>query len=151
LIVAIGPDGTVLPLQNSADTPAGLAFRRGVLTNVLNPKVALFFLALLPQFIDSGSPTKVGAFLVLGLTFVATGTVWCLFLAVAASQSSGSILWNHGRKSATARRTEPAVASRSRFSIGKRRNVSDMSWQKWRKLGFASKKSQASRSKGEAL
>lgn len=79
----------ISPLQSSADMPTRLAFRRGVLTNVLNPKVALFFLALLPQFIDSGSPTKVGAFLVLGLTFIATGTVWCLFLAVAASHIRG--------------------------------------------------------------
>ena len=62
------------PLERVASTSLGLAFRRGVLTNVLNPKVALFFLALLPQFIDSDSPTKVAAFLVLGLTFVATGT-----------------------------------------------------------------------------
>lgn len=75
--------------QHPAAMPIGLAFRRGLLTNVLNPKVALFFLALLPQFIDSDSPTKVGAFLGLGLTFVATGTVWCLFLAVAASHVRG--------------------------------------------------------------
>lgn len=73
------------PVQRSAPAPTGLAFRRGVLTNVLNPKVALFFLALLPQFIDSESPAKVAAFLFLGLTFVTTGTAWCLFLAVAAA------------------------------------------------------------------
>jgi threonine/homoserine/homoserine lactone efflux protein len=76
-------------LQDATSMPTGLAFRRGVLTNVLNPKVALFFLALLPQFIDSDSPTKVAAFLGLGLTFVATGTLWCLFLAVAASHIRG--------------------------------------------------------------
>ena len=57
------------------------AFRQGVLTNLLNPKVALFFLAFLPQFIDPASPAKVPAFLVLGLTFVTTGTIWCLILA----------------------------------------------------------------------
>ena len=79
----------ISPLQQPASISSGLAFRRGLLTNVLNPKVALFFLALLPQFIDSDSPTKVGAFLGLGLTFVATGTAWCLFLAVAASHIRG--------------------------------------------------------------
>ena len=57
------------------------AFRQGILTNILNPKVALFFLALLPQFIDSATPSKTAAFLVLGLTFVTTGTIWCLVLA----------------------------------------------------------------------
>src|SRR5260221_9287840 len=62
------------------------AFRQGMLTNILNPKVALFFLALMPQFIEPDSPTKVGAFLLLRLTFLTTGTVWCLVLALAASR-----------------------------------------------------------------
>jgi len=85
----MAPAAGISPRQHSACITAGLAFRRGVLTNVLNPKVALFFLALLPQFIDSDSPTKVGAFLALGLTFVATGTAWCLCLAVTASHIRG--------------------------------------------------------------
>ena len=61
------------------------ALRQGVLTNILNPKVALFFLAFLPQFIDSTAPLKLFAFLILGLTFVTTGTIWCLILAWFAS------------------------------------------------------------------
>jgi threonine/homoserine/homoserine lactone efflux protein len=87
-----GPDLN-LPAQFGRDDWAD-AFRQGILTNVLNPKVALFFLAFLPQFIDSAAPTKMAAFLVLGFTFVTTGTIWCLVLAWFAAAFSGQLRGN---------------------------------------------------------
>jgi len=60
-------------------------FRQGVLTNVLNPKVALFFLAFIPQFISAASPNKVLSFMILGAVFITTGTLWCIIVAVFAS------------------------------------------------------------------
>jgi len=68
------------------------AFRSGIVTNLLNPKVGLFFLALMPQFIDSGSSHKVAAFMALGLTFVSLGVTWCLVLAIAAASLRGWFL-----------------------------------------------------------
>lgn len=68
------------------------AFRQGIVSNLLNPKVALFFLALMPQFILAASPHKVGAFLALGLSFVTLGVIWCVILAVAAARLRGAFL-----------------------------------------------------------
>ena len=56
-------------------------FFQGFLTNVLNPKVALFFLAFLPQFVLTDAPSKPLAFLFLGAIFDFNGTIWNLFIA----------------------------------------------------------------------
>ena len=69
-------------------------FLQGILTNVLNPKVALFFLAFLPQFIDPSSNARIWAFLALGATFITTGLIWCLVLAIAAARLQGFLLRN---------------------------------------------------------
>jgi threonine/homoserine/homoserine lactone efflux protein len=66
-------------------------FVQGALTNALNPKVALFFLAFLPQFVAADSPHKAAAFALLGLIFVFNGTLWCLGVAAFAANAAGRI------------------------------------------------------------
>ena len=61
--------------------PHAAIYRQGFLTNVLNPKVALFFLAFVPQFIAHDAPSKPLAFIVLGAIFAFNGMLWCLLLA----------------------------------------------------------------------
>lgn len=62
------------------------AFRQGMLTNALNPKVALFYLAFLPQFVAMREPHAQLGLLVLGLSFIGTGLCWSLVLAMAGSR-----------------------------------------------------------------
>jgi threonine/homoserine/homoserine lactone efflux protein len=66
-------------------------FAQGFLTNALNPKVALFFLAFLPQFIDAGAAMKPLAFVLLGAIFTFTATLWNLFVAWTAARMSAAL------------------------------------------------------------
>jgi threonine/homoserine/homoserine lactone efflux protein len=89
MLLTAGRSAAAMPQQGPA---AGQGiFWQGFLTNVLNPKVALFFLAFLPQFIDPGSPDKALGFVLLGLSFTATGTAWLVVVAVTASRSAAQL------------------------------------------------------------
>jgi threonine/homoserine/homoserine lactone efflux protein len=74
---AVTPGASELP-----PLPYGRIFAQGFLTNVLNPKVALFFLAFVPQFISPDAEHKALAFLLLGAIFNINGMLWCHFLAL---------------------------------------------------------------------
>lgn len=80
-------DRSAFSLQTSSSTMnAPLLFWQGVLSNVLNPKIAIFFLAFLPQFVDKGGQITL-QLISLGLTFAFFGL--CFLLVV--GYSSGSI------------------------------------------------------------
>lgn len=70
------------PMQTRG-TGFAAAFRQGMLTNVLNPKVALFYLAFLPQFVSLRAAHPQLGLLVLGASFIGTGLAWSLVLAMA--------------------------------------------------------------------
>jgi threonine/homoserine/homoserine lactone efflux protein len=83
---SVGPSPVAVEIR-----PASIRgiFFQGFLTNVLNPKVALFFLAFLPQFVASDAPSKALAFLFLGAIFDINGTLWNLLVAWSTARISG--------------------------------------------------------------
>jgi threonine/homoserine/homoserine lactone efflux protein len=88
-------DAAPAPADQAAKDDGAIPLRRvfwqGALTNVLNPKVALFFLAFLPQFVTADSPHKALAFLLLGGIFIFNGTLWCLGVAAFAARTARRI------------------------------------------------------------
>lgn len=81
-------DKSTFSIQTSASRLSlQRVFWQGVLSNVLNPKIAIFFLAFLPQFVDRGSGNVPLQMIFLGLTFACFGL--CFLLVI--GYSSGKI------------------------------------------------------------
>lgn len=95
-LVWLGTRALVRPrgvASEGALTPASRweVFRQGVVTNVLNPKVALFFLAFMPQFVDPSRGSAALQVLALGLLFNTTGTLVNLAVALGASGAASRL------------------------------------------------------------
>jgi len=76
----------LLVAENSAPRPALQVIRSGILINILNPKLTIFFLAFLPQFVDSGDPHPVPRMLALsGVFMLVTFAVFSAYGILAAS------------------------------------------------------------------
>ncbi len=90
--------------REAADAPGELAreplaaiFRQGVITNVLNPKVALFFLAFLPQFVSPAKGAVGWQMAALGLYFNFSGTLVSLGVALLAGVAGNFLRSGRGR------------------------------------------------------
>lgn len=81
---AIPQDSQLFDTEASRSTWRRM-FAQGFLTNALNPKVALFFLAFVPQFIRPDAPERTLAFIALGTVFVVNATLVNLGIAWAVS------------------------------------------------------------------
>ncbi|RKF18051.1 LysE family translocator [Alginatibacterium sediminis] len=84
-------------IPNSSTSERGV-FKQGLIVSILNPKVGLFFLSFLPQFVDLSSDTASGQLLLLGLVFTALATVCNLLYALV-----GSLLFSNPKVSGYAR------------------------------------------------
>ncbi len=88
---------SALPSRTASQNHLKNVFVSGFWTNALNPKVALFFLAFLPQFIAPTADHKMLAFLLLGLVFNFNG-LWVNlgYAALAAAVSQRLAMLQHG-------------------------------------------------------
>ncbi|MDO3680143.1 LysE family translocator [Paenibacillus ehimensis] len=85
---AIVPDSGSVELMSTRKI-----FVQGMITNVTNPKVALFFIAFLPQFVDNQVHSPV-PFAILGATFIFIGMLWSSLLSYLAAFATGKLRKN---------------------------------------------------------
>ena len=75
-------EGGLEARASSAAPPTGSAFRQGLVTNLLNPKMALLFLTLLPQFVADGEPREATS-AILAAVFLADAVLWWRLFSLA--------------------------------------------------------------------
>jgi threonine/homoserine/homoserine lactone efflux protein len=74
-----------MPVAPAAMTSRGSPFLQGILSNLLNPKIAVFFTSFLPQFVSPDGPV-LGQLLLLGAVFNLIGVIWLCACAVFVSR-----------------------------------------------------------------
>jgi threonine/homoserine/homoserine lactone efflux protein len=84
--------GAINPPEVSADhaVSLGAPFRQGLVTNALNPKIALFYLAVLPQFVGTGPHAPLLGVLLIAIHYM-IGALWLGFLAWGASRAGTAV------------------------------------------------------------
>ncbi len=91
MLATRAPSGAASALSPAPAASPQEIFAKGFLTNVLNPKVALFFLAFVPQFIAHDAASPFAAFVLLGTIFNVNGTLWNVFVAWAAARTASRV------------------------------------------------------------
>ena len=79
--------GSALSVATRADTPRvslGRVYLTGLLVNLLNPKIVLFFLTFLPQFVAANDPDAAGKLIFLGLYLVVLSMPFCIAMVLMA-------------------------------------------------------------------
>jgi threonine/homoserine/homoserine lactone efflux protein len=93
LAIAALRHGSALTLRPEAGAPQPIArvYLTGVGINLLNPKIVMFFLTFLPQFVSVSDPHAGGKLMFLGLYFIALGIPICVLLILLAERFTGAI------------------------------------------------------------
>ena len=104
LLAALRGIERVHPERTGTTLPASVSYRQGVISNLGNPKMAAFFLSLLPQF--TSGDTTVAPLLVLGLVFSIMTLAWLSAYAFAVARAGDSL-----RRGAVRRILDAAVGA----------------------------------------